>query len=355
MSQPLRAIYERSGARFAEIRGERLPECVSGFESEYEAAMSGAVVLERFQRGQIGVTGADRESFLHNMLTNDIRNLDVGAGLPAAFLTNKGKLVSDLLVSKESETIRLRMEASRAEPLRTALDRYVISEDVALASLDDLELVFSVSGPRAAQILSTVLGIERAELDTLPHLGLKRAQADGAPVRLLGYRRELTPRFDLSAPRAYATELFTKIAEGGAVMAGYALSETRRIEAGVPRFGIDMDESNLPLEAGLDEAISFEKGCYIGQEYVVRLAHRGHLNRKLVGLRVAGDRVPSAAQAICSATEEVGQVTCAALSPHFHSILALGYVKRPHFDPGSELQIEGERAVVSSVPFRLAD
>ena len=139
-----------------EIGGERLPDTVGGLDTEYEAAMSSAVVLERFQQSQIEVTGADRESFLQNMLTNDIQGLPVGLGVPAAFLTNKGKLVSDLLVSKEMDSIRLRMEASRAEALRSALDRYIISEDVVLSSLDGKEQLFSVAGPQAAGILAAL-------------------------------------------------------------------------------------------------------------------------------------------------------------------------------------------------------
>ncbi len=338
-----------------EIGGERLPDTVGGLDIEYEAAMSSAVVLERFQQSQIEVTGADRESFLQNMLTNDIRGLPVGLGVPAAFLTNKGKLVSDLLVSKGTDSIRLRMEASRAEALRSALDRYIISEDVVLSSLDGKELLFSVAGPRAAGILAALLGRERAELDELPHLGILKAELAGASVRLIGFGREPTPRFDVSAPTDRATELFAKAVEANAVLAGYALSETRRLEASVARFGVDMDETNLPLEAGLEEAVSFDKGCYIGQEYVVRLAHRGHLNRKLVGLRLSGDRVPSSGAAVLSGGDDAGHVTTAAHSPHFGAVLALGYLKRAYFEAGTEVQIEGTSALVSSLPFRAID
>ena len=355
MSQPFRAIYEKSGARFVEVGGESLPDTVVGLDIEYEAAMSSAVTFERFQQSQIEVTGADRESFLQNMLTNDIRTLPVGLGVPAAFLTNKGKLISDLLVSKEIDSIRLRMETSRAEVLRSSLDRYIISEDVVLSSLDEKEQLFSVAGPQAAEILAVLLGRERAELVELPHLGILRAGPAESPIRLIGFGREPTPRFDVMAPTDRATELFVKAVEASAVLAGRALSETRRLEASVARFGVDMDETNLPLEAGLEEAVSFDKGCYIGQEYVVRLAHRGHLNRKLVGLRLSGNRVPSFGATVLSGSDEAGHVTTAANSPYFGAVLALGYLKRAYFEPGTEVQIEGTRALVSSLPFRTID
>ena len=159
----------------------------------------------------------------------------------------------------------------------------------------------------------------------------------------------------MTAPTDRATELFAKAVEANAVLAGYALSETRRLEASVARFGVDMDETNLPLEAGLEEAVSFDKGCYIGQEYVVRLAHRGHLNRKLVGLRVSGNRVPSSGAAVLSGGDDAGHVTTAAHSPHFGAVLALGYLKRAYFEPGTEVQIEATSALVSSLPFRAID
>jgi folate-binding protein YgfZ len=112
-----------------------------------------------------------------------------------------------------------------------------------------------------------------------------------------------------------------------------------------------MDESHLPLEAGLEEAISFQKGCYIGQEYVVRLAHRGHVNRKLAGLRLAGREAPTAGSPVLHGAEEAGAVTSAAFSPAFGGVLALAYMRRAYLEPGTEVMVGGVSASVSSLPF----
>jgi folate-binding protein YgfZ len=153
------------------------------------------------------------------------------------------------------------------------------------------------------------------------------------PARITAQRRELTPRFDVTASPATAKSLLERVLERGALLGGENVRETRRIEASRPRFGVDMDESHLPLEAGLDEAISFQKGCYIGQEYVVRLAHRGHVNRKLAGLRLAGREAPTAGSPVLHGAEEAGAVTSAAFRPRSRRPLAVSGV----FDPGTEL------------------
>ena len=139
---------------------------------------------------------------------------------------------------------------------------------------------------------------------------------------------------------------------GGRVCLQTLVSELRRIESGIPRFGVDMDESHFPQEAGLDDAISFQKGCYIGQEYVVRLAHRGHLNRKLVGLVVPSGLKPSPGSRILRGEEEVGVVRSSADSPEHEGALALAYLKREAFEPGTSVAIEGgAEATVSALPF----
>jgi folate-binding protein YgfZ len=320
----------------------------SPFPEAYRAALEGALVLDRFHLTTIAVRGKDRESFLQNMLTNDVRSLARGAGIPAAFLTNKGKLVSDLLVLQVEDAILLGLERERAEPLRAALDRYVVSEDVVLESGAETDRTISLEGPKASEILAGLAGISAAELDSLPHLHHRSLNVSGIPVLAVARRGQLTPRFDVNGPADGVREILGRALERGALLGGEAVRETRRIEAGEPRFGIDMDDSHLPLEAGLDDALSFQKGCYIGQEYVVRLAHRGQLNRKLSGLKLPSrTRVPQGA-VVARGGEEVGTVTSSAFSPAFSSVLALAYLKRGHWEPGTEVTVEGVPAAVSS-------
>ncbi len=309
--------------------------------------MEGAVVFERPHLATVAVRGKDRESFLQNMLTNDVRSIPTGGGIPAAFLTVKGKLVSDLLVFKSGDSFLLEMERERAEPFRKALDRYIISEDVTLESLVEKEERFSVEGPKAAWIVAEIAGFPASELEDLPHLQFRW----GERARITAQRRELTPRFDVSAGGGEAKSLLEQALARGAILGGERVRETRRIEASRPRFGIDMDESHLPLEAGLDDAISFQKGCYIGQEYVVRVAHRGHVNRKLSGLKLISGEPPAPGAAVQGGSEDAGTVTSSAFSPAFGCALALAYLKRGYWEPGMELEAGGAKAIVSSLPF----
>jgi folate-binding protein YgfZ len=344
-------------ARFRPERHRRMParydafvlrDAESSFEEAYRAALEGAVALDRSHLATIAVRGKDRESFLQNMLTNDVRSLAPGRGVPAAFLTNKGKLVSDLLVFKTDDSFLLQMERERAEPFRKALDRYIISEDVALESR--AEATFSLEGPGASSLLAELSGLRASDLDELAHLQFRSLDLSG-PARITAHGRELTPRFDVAASPEAANGLLERSLERGALLGSEKLRETRRIEASRPRFGIDMDESHLPLEAGLDEAISFQKGCYIGQEYVVRLAHRGHVNRKLSGLRVAGVDAPAPRSPVLRGVEEAGAVTSSAFSPSFGSALALAYLKRGSLEPGTEVTVCGAAATVTALPF----
>ncbi len=321
------------------------------FEEEYRAAMEGALAFDRSHLATVAARGRDRESFLQNMLTNDVRSLAPSTGVPAAFLTNKGKLVSDLLVLKSDDLFLLQMERERAEPFRIALDRYVISEDVTLESRLDTESTFSIEGPNASGILAELAGIPVSDLDGLDDLHFRSLDLTGVPVRVVARRRELTPRFDVTASPEGAKNLLARVLERGALLGGEEVREARRIEASRPRFGIDIDESHLPLEAGLDEALSFQKGCYIGQEYVVRIAHRGHVNKKLSGLSLAGGDRPPPGSPIARGGEEVGRVTSSAFSPAFGVVLAFAYVNRGHWEPGTELTVGGARATVSPLPF----
>ena len=325
----------------------------ASFEEQYRAAMQGVLALDRAHLAVVAVRGKDQESFLQNMLTNDVRSLAPGTGIPAAFLTNKGKLVSDLLVFREEDRFLLQMERERAEPFRKALDRYIISEDVALESRRDQEATFSLEGPGASAVLGELAGVRASELDELAHLHFRSSSAADVPARVVAMRRALTPRFDVTASPGAAKRLLERALEHGALLGGESVRETRRLEASTPRFGIDMDESHFPLEAGLDEAVSFQKGCYIGQEYVARLAHRGHLNRRLAGLRLPGREAPAAGSAVLRDGEEAGAVTSSAFSPSFEGNLAFAYLKRGHWEPGTELTVGGRRATVSSLPFSL--
>ncbi len=321
------------------------------FETQYHAAMESVVVIDRSHLVRVAVRGADRTAFLHNMLSADIKSLPPGAGTEGTFLTIKGKLVSNLTVFHEDDRLLIEMESGRVNAFIEGLSRYIISEDVTLESLQGDEASFSLEGPGANELFATLTGGSASKFNGLAHLGV--VSADG--VRVTARRHDPSPRFDVAAPASKALELLENARAQGAVIGNSALAETRRIEAGRPRFGTDMDESHMPLEAGLDEAINFDKGCYIGQEYVVRLAHRGHLNRKLVGIKIAVGHgrpdVPSAGSSVTAGDKEAGSLSSASYSPTLGAVVALGYLRREFFEPDTKVTIDGKTGVVTPLPF----
>ncbi len=323
-----------------------------GLDSEeaYRAGREGAILTDRSHRAQIRVSGGDRELFLQNMLSNGLQGMADGSGLYATFLGNKGKLVADLTMYKEAEHLFLETELDRVDLFVQAISRYIISEDVTLTPLVGIEGSISVEGPRACALLASRWNIAVHGLSELDHL---RATAGDTPVRVACQPHGPGTSYDITAPSERLEALASELLEASAVPASANVAETRRIERGIPRFGLDMDEDTMPLEAGLEAAISFDKGCYLGQEYVVRLAHRGHVNRKLMGLVVSGSEAPEPGADLVAGEQRAGRVTSATRSPAVGSPIALAYVQRAFLEPGTEVEIPSINATarVTALPF----
>ena len=368
----IRTLFAAAGARFATCRGREVPEEFAGVGDEYRAARESVVVADRSYRARIRVTGKDRVSFLQNMLTNDVKVLEPGQGIPAVLLTRKGTLISDLIVYQLGDVVLLEMEPEGLSPALESFSHYLVSEDVTLGDAGEEEALLSVEGPRASTLLVQLLGDRTedvfAELEMFHFISASHGELD---IRVSAARHGPGPAFDLAVPARGAAEFLDILLDVGRPLglqlAGWQVQEIRRIEAGIPLLGTDMDGSHLPLEAGLDDAISFNKGCYIGQEYVVRLAHRGHVNRKLTGLTLAGRTVPEAGDPIHAsghpsqahqagqAQQAVGRVTSAAFSPSLKQPIAMGYVQSAFLEANTALSIgNGENALearVTGLPF----
>ncbi len=328
-----------------------LPAPELSFPQQYEAGMRDAVLIDRSELTILDVTGADSERFLHNLLSASVSGLSEGAGTEATLLNNKGKLVAVLTVLRDGERFRLVTESIRATALRDGLDRFIIADDVTLElrPLDDAAL--SVEGPKAARILAEALGENATSLERLGHLGHRRYGS----LHVVSRRHDPSPRFDLFGSGESVTETMKRCLAAGASVGDEQLAEIRRIEAGRPRFGVDIDDSHMPLEASLDEALDFDKGCYIGQEYVVRLAHRGQLQKKLVGILIEGSTPPDLPAPVHFEDRHVGLVTSARYSPCLDAVAALGFVKRDAFAPGTRVEVGSEgssrSADVTETPF----
>jgi tRNA-modifying protein YgfZ len=317
----------------------------------YEAARHGAGLISRADRGRIVVSGADRASYLQGLLTNDIVALTAGHGCYAAYLTAQGRMIADLHVYELGDVILLTLHHDVKDAVLAKLDQFIFSEDVQLGDVTDSFDQIAVVGPDAAPIVGPILAVDAGALRALPEHGNLRAGS--AIVTRVDDTGE--PGFDVYVERAGADAFRGQLVTAGAVAVDASTADALRIEGGVPLFHRDMDEETIPLEAGIESrAISFTKGCYVGQEVVIRVLHRGHgrVARKLVGLTISGDRVPAAGAPIRADDREVGAITSAAWSPGLHRPIALGYVHRDFTTPGRNVSVDGADAEVSGLPFR---
>ena len=294
---------------------------------QYRAALQNAVVVDS-TRSAIVLTGTDRRSFLHGLLTNDIAALVPGTGTYAAYLTPQGRMISDMRVMETGSDIVLAVERDAAASLAARLDRLVFSEDVQVRDVAGEIAGLEVIGPLARQVLG------RAGSSALkPYENWRTGEGDLVVYEPLG----ALDAFAIFVAAHRAGDWTSRLEAAGAGTADADIAEALRVEAGVPRFGLDMDHETIPLEAGLESrAISTTKGCYVGQEVIVRVLHRGHgrVAKRLVSLLVSGARIPAHGDPIALSGQEIGRVTSAVFSPALNSPLALGYVQRESAEPG---------------------
>ena len=321
----------------------------------YDAARHGAAFLDRSHRGRIVVSGSDRASYLQGLLTNDIVALKAGQGCYAAYLTAQGRMITDLEVYELGDVLLLAMSGGVKDGVLARLDQFIFSEDVQLGDVTDTFAQIAIVGPAAAAVVAAMVGgVSEQALRDMPDHGNARGEWAGGAAIVTRVVDTGEPGFDLFVERAQSDALKVALRAAGAIELDQATAEAVRIEAGVPLFGRDMDEETIPLEAGIESrAISFSKGCYVGQEVIIRVLHRGHgrVARKLVGLTLGGDRIPAAGDAVRSGDREIGRVTSSTASPARQQPIALAYVHRDFLEPGTQVTVSDQTATVTALPF----
>lgn len=327
----------------------------------YDAARDRAAFLVRTGRGKIAVAGNDRRSYLHAMLTNDITSLQPGTGCYAAYLTPQGRMIADMRVLELGDMVLLEMREDEAASVLQKLDQFVFTEDVRLGDLSEAFDEIRVLGPGAAATVTAALaggsgaaaGLPAAgELATWPQFRNARSALGGEMVLVVAGGELGVPGFDLFVERPHADRLRQALVAAGAEPLSPEAAETLRIEAGTPLFGADMNAETIPLEAGIDSrAISFTKGCYPGQEVIIRVLHRGHgkVARRLVRLDLEGGKVPAGGDLLRVEEREVGRITSAAWSPAAARAIALAYVQRDLAEPGTKVTVEREGEKLAAV------
>ena len=367
----LHELHHGLGASFGELNGAELVNDYGDWLAEHTALRETAGVMDLSFRSRICLVGADRARYLHGQVTNDVKKLRTGEGCYSAITTAKGKMESDLNIFALADELLLDFEPGLTEKISQRLEKFIVADDVQIVDAAPHYSLLSVQGPKAeavvlalglftefpnkplgsVKISDVTLGeiylVNHARLFSFP-LPAKQGedQGEGHSINqtssphpsppLKGGEGEVTSTgFDLFVPNnslgAVADKLIAAAKQIGGRAVGWQVFETARIEAGIPRFGADMDETNIPLECGLESrAIVYNKGCYIGQEVINRIHSVGHVNRELRGLRLTAElqSLPARGDKLFHAGKEVGYVTSAVKSPSLDANIALGYVRR---------------------------
>jgi folate-binding protein YgfZ len=353
METPLITVHQESGAKLAQFSGCLLPESFSGFEAEYRAGRESVALFDTNWHAFLTLAGPDRVRYLNAMVTNNIQSLADGRGIFSLLLNPQGHILAELEVFKQpAQLLTLSHASARANTFST-LDKYIIMDNVDLEDITEHVGSIAIEGPRAAVIVQQACGIA---LEDLPEMAIHEAKIERIPIQFIRRSHFGQPGAEFIARLDRLPSLWSKIlagvqAHGGEPIGTRALN-TLRLEAGIPWFPEDFNESVIPHEAGLENThINFSKGCYTGQEIVERVRSRGHVNRRLVSLRFAVTGAPPApGTKLRVAGGEVGHITSSAGLPRAGTAIGMGYVRREYNAPGTLLDFEGGKATVEAPP-----
>jgi glycine cleavage system T protein len=330
---PLDETHTGLGAVMTEVGEWRLPSSYGDTAAEYAAVREGgAGLIDLSSRGRIEVSGSEAVQFLNGLITNDVKALETGAWMRAAFPNVQGRLISEARILRLTDNRFLfDTEAATHGRVLKTLERFTLAGDFHVTDLTSEMALVSVQGTRAAEIIEATFGkiaaqAERGRVHT--------EQWNNQSLHVIRATHTAEDGFDLFVSASVAVSLWDALTASGALPVGFDALNILRIEAGVPHYGVDMDETNVVLEVVADEAVSFTKGCYIGQEIIARIHWRGHVAKKLTGLSLdeqgeikSGDKIRT------MDGKELGRITSVTFSPRLNRLVALGYVKYDYLAP----------------------
>lgn len=326
--------------------------------SDYEAVReNGAGLIDLSSRGRIRVGGSEAVTFLNGLITNDMKTLAQNHWMPAVFPNVQGRLIGAVRVIRlnddadQTPRFLLDTEAATHSAVLKTIARFTMAGDFRVTDVTHETSCISIQGKEALRLVRTVL--DHVDED-LSRDGVVHTSWDDTPVIAIHATHTAEDGFDMFIDSHHAVELSNRLSKNGTAPITPETFETLRVEAGVPRFGLDMDDSNVVSETNLDDAISFTKGCYIGQEIIARIKYRGHVAKKLTGLTFDDERFAQAGAVIRSVDgKDIGKVTSVVFSPKLGRSIALGYVRFEHLASGSLLIVGDEQltAKVTELPF----
>src|SRR5882762_4717941 len=323
--------------------------------NEYSAVREdGAGVIDLSSRGRLLVSGSEAVMFLNGLITNDMKTLAVNSWMPAVFPNVQGRLIASVRIIHRQDGFLIDTESATLETVAKLLERFTLAGDFRVRDVTSETAMLSVQGKNASEIIREALGetsamvargeVATAQLENGSHVSVIRATHTGEDG------------FDLFVDAKDGQTLLQLLTRSGAQEFGSEAADTLRIGAGIARFGIDMDETKVVTETNLDDAVSFTKGCYIGQEIIARIKYRGHVAKKLTGVMMEQDvALASGAKIFSDDEKEIGSITSATTSPRLKHTIALAYVKYDYLEPGTKVKVvaagEELRATVTELPF----
>jgi folate-binding protein YgfZ len=358
LQDALRAQLAGQPVRETDYRGATTATSFSDAHDEFSALLNGCGIYDLGFRARISLTGSDRVRWLNGMVTNNIRDLAAGRGVYAFLLNPQGRILGDMFVYNQSEALTVETDRSQVEKIVATFDHYIIMDDVEVTNVSEQQTALGLAGPKSRAILNAA-GIEVPELQPLQMI-TPECNCDCGCMRCTVVRGEDAPQESYEiwlAPKdAYNT--WNALLAAGARPVGSEALEMQRIANGIPLYGVDIRERDLPQETEQMRALNFNKGCYVGQEIVERIRSRGNVHRKFAGFLMEGaPAIPAGSKIISGKAgeeeKEVGEITSVAVlrTPSGERTLALGYIRREVGVPGREVTIGGVKATVIKLPF----
>ena len=316
--------------------------------AEFHALVSGSGVYDLSSRAKISLTGGDRTRWLNGMVSNNIRDLEPGRGVYAFLLNPQGHILGDLYAYNRGESLLVDTDQSQVEKILAVFDKYIIMDDVEVANVSEQLGTVGIAGPQSRETLRAA-GFEVPELKPLQFVEMRWQQTGVTVVR--GDNPQVAS-FELWLAPGETGRVSEALMKAGAKPVGNAALGLLRIAAGIPTYGVDIRERDLPQETEQDRALNFSKGCYVGQEIVERIRSRGQVRRKFTGFEIDG-QLPAAGSKIQVDGKDVGEITSAASVPvaHGERRVALGYIRREVATPGKQIDAGGTPATVANLPF----
>lgn len=330
----------------ARLEPGKIPLSYSDPEEEYWTVRRKVGLADVSNLGRLRITGKDRVSFLNGLLTNDVSQLKENGGQRSALLTSKARVLADLHLYAQTDSLLIDTGESPASHVREILDRFVITEDVQIHDATSDLVQMTVQGPKSSQAIKEVLGAEAQNLKPLDQMSL-------GPSTIIARDRTGQSGYDIILPVLEAEPVWHGfLLNGGEIglnPVGSRALEILRLEAGYPKYAADMDENTIVLEAGFKDALNFTKGCYLGQEVVARATHIGRVNKQLVGLAVDTKDPVSPRSKLMSDGKEAGFITSAAFSPGLGKVASLGYANREFAKEGTKVNVQSGETNYSAV------